>query len=151
MAGIKKRSAGDVFCRLLFLIYCAVMLWLLFGQRIGDRVTVGSVNLVPFETLKLYRDLLSNDSKNLVRHAFINLVGNVVLFVPFGWFLPRIWNKFRGFFLVLLVVFIAVILVETLQYFTGLGSCDVDDLILNVPGAMLGYVVWILDSRRAKK
>ena len=29
-----------------------------------------------------------------------------------------------------------------LQYFTGLGSCDVDDLILNVPSAMIGYILW---------
>lgn len=149
MGKTKKRSAGDVVVRLIFLVYCGIMLWLLFGQRMGDEVSAGSLNLVPLETLKLYRKLLHNDSPYLVRHAFINLAGNVLLFIPLGWFLPRIWQRLRGFFRVFLLVLLIIVLVEALQYFTGLGSCDIDDLILNVPGAMLGYVVWMCFGCRA--
>lgn len=149
MGRTKKRSTGDVAARLIFLVYCGIMLWLLFGQRMGDELSAGSVNLVPLQTLKLYRKLLHNNSPYLAHHAFINLAGNVLLFIPLGWFLPRIWGRLRGFFRVLLLVLLIVVLVETLQYFTGLGSCDIDDLILNVPGAMLGYAVWACFGRRA--
>ena len=90
---VKRNVAG----RILFLAYCALMLWLLFGQRYegtqlrellenADR----RANFVPFETVRLYLRLLKNGaSESLLRHAVINLVGNVVMFVPLGGFCRR--------------------------------------------------------------
>ncbi len=142
MAKLKKDNSHNVFWRLAFLLYCAIMLWLLFGQRMGEATWSENINLQPLKTIRLYLDLIRGNNGYLVRHAFINLVGNVIMFIPVGYLLPRIWNKFRGFFRVFLITAGAIVLVEVLQYFTGLGSCDVDDLILNVPGAMIGYLIW---------
>ena len=151
---------GGAFIRFVFLVYAAVMLWLLFGQRIGEEgITVyfevdhDSLNFIPMKTIKLYLGLLrSSADKALLRHAMINLVGNVVLFVPIGWFLPRIWVKFRSFFKTTISVVLLISAVEIIQYFTQLGSCDIDDLILNLAGAVLGYCLWkITANRRSKK
>lgn len=133
-----------------FLVYVLLMLWLLFGQRIeGGHVDISlrgdanNVNLVPFETVRLYwRVLQRQSSPGLLFHSVVNLAGNVIMFVPLGWFLPKICRKFRG---VLRTVFFAaglICLVELLQYFTGLGSCDIDDLILNTGGVLIGYGIW---------
>lgn len=151
-----KEEKEQVLIRLLFLVYAAFMLWLLFGQRFkGGQLDItldGSGenrNFVPFETVRLYWRLLqSGASDALLRHAVINLVGNVVMFVPSGWFLPCIWRKFRGFFRTVLFTAGVICLVETLQYVTGLGSCDVDDLILNTAGVMLGYGVWRVSHKK---
>lgn len=146
------RYHRQIVVRLLFILYCGVMLWLLFGQRMeGTKISISlglsgeNLNLVPFETVRLYWRLLQRGStEELLRHAIINLVGNVVVFVPFGWFLPYIWQKMRSFLKTALTAALSICLVEICQYVTGLGSCDIDDLILNLAGVMLGYLVWKL-------
>ena len=111
---MKKASKGrKVLLRLLFLIYGAAMVWLLFGQRIGENgVTFDfsargeNINFIPLETIKLYLHILHNSTnKALLLHAIVNLVGNVVLFIPLGWFLPYNWEKYRFVFKTLFLVF----------------------------------------------
>ena len=85
---------------LLFAAYVLVMLWLLYGQRAriifpsagayyGDYLVrlKQNYNLIPFKTvLAFVRRFNNSNSAYLVRHAFINLAGNIVLFVPLGVF-----------------------------------------------------------------
>ena len=157
---MKGNKNGGALIRIAFLVYAAVMLWLLFGQRIGEEgisvyfgISGENLNLMPFKTVKLYLWLLQNSTNEaLMRHAVINLVGNVVLFIPLGWFLPSIWVRFRGFFKTVLAVLLLISAVEIVQYFTRLGSCDIDDLILNLTGALAGFALWKTGTyRRSKK
>lgn len=148
-----------VLLRLLFLVYGAAMIWLLFGQRIGENgVTIDfsargeNYNFIPLETIKLYWNVLQNSTNQaLLLHAVINLVGNVVLFIPLGWFLPYNWEKYRFVFKTLFLVLLLMVAVEAAQYFTLLGSCDVDDLILNIFGALVGYCLWKIGRYRQRK
>lgn len=152
----RKKQQNSWVSQLAFLLYCGLMLWLLFGQRMDggslqiDPDTTGqSVNLTPFATLRLYgRILQKNTNPALVRHAIINLVGNVVMFVPLGWFLPALFRKTRGFFRTVFLGVGLVCLVEAVQFITGLGSCDVDDLLLNMLGVILGYGLYRLKHRK---
>ena len=149
-------SPAQSLVRILFLAYCGLMLWLLFGQRMeGSLLDLTlkpngeNINLLPFATVRLYWHLLQTGaSQALLKHAIINLVGNVVMFVPLGWFLPGIWRVFRGFFKTVIFGISLICLVELLQYLTGLGSCDVDDLILNTVGIILGYSIWKLKHKK---
>ena len=144
-AGRKQKTAG-----IWFFLYGLLMLWLLFGQRIeGGHVDISlrgnadNINLVPFETLRLYwRVLQRQSSPALLFHSVVNLAGNVIMFVPLGWFLPKTCRKFRGIFRTVFFAAGLICLVELLQYFTGLGSCDIDDLILNTCGVLIGYGLW---------
>ena len=153
---MRTRVNRQPLIRFLFLVYCGLMLWLLYGQRMDGKpldITLGgsgdNINLVPFATVRLYWRLLKNGaSKSLLRHAVINLAGNVVMFVPLGWFLPRIFRGFQGFFRTVLFSAGLVCMIEAVQYITGLGSCDVDDLILNAVGVALGYGVWRLAHKK---
>lgn len=150
----KRGSVGTVVARGLFCIYCAAMLWLLFGQRIGagaDRTYAeqlhGNLNLIPFKTIIWFATVGDKTSNQyLLQHAFVNLAGNVVLFIPMGFFLPCIWSSMRAFWKLLLCFTGLILAVELLQLITLLGSCDIDDLILNVFGAMLGYGLWKLSA-----
>ena len=148
----KRISAGTIVIKVLFWIYCAIMLWLLFGQRIGGGVNGtyteqlrSNLNLIPFKTI-LWFATVGNKTSNqyLLQHAFVNLTGNVVMFVPMGIFLPGIWHHMRSFWKLLLCFAGMILIVELLQLITLLGSCDIDDLILNVTGVMLGYGLWKL-------
>jgi glycopeptide antibiotics resistance protein len=67
----------------------------------------------------------------------INLLGNIVVFIPFGWLLPRCisgrWKKGYSVF------FIGLLFLETLQLITRRGTFDVDDIILNSLGFFVGF------------
>ena len=144
----------------LFILYGLLMLWLLFGQRFGadlsgtywERIQ-NNVNLVPFRTIKEFIHTIGViTSPDLIRHSVINLAGNVVMFVPLGFFPPCIWNALRSFARCMLWAAACILIIELVQLFTLLGSCDVDDLILNMVGVAIGYglgrlVGWILPYR----
>lgn len=129
----------------LFGLYCTLMLWLLFdrpgfveGIPYWEQVE-SNLNLVPFRTLRLFSGLLSDHRPHLVRAAVINLFGNVIMFIPLGFLLPMVWENSRKLWKVLLTTAIVITAVEILQLFTLVGSCDIDDLILNLLGAAIGY------------
>lgn len=155
----RKKQQNSWVSQLAFLLYCGLMLWLLFGQRMDggslqiDPDTTGqSVNLTPFATLRLYgRILQKNTNPALVRHAIINLVGNVVMFVPLGLLTPCIWGKMRKFWVHFLYMVLVIVAVEVLQLVTLLGSCDVDDLLLNLVGTTIGYLLWRMIFTFSKK
>jgi len=66
------------------------------------------------------------------------VLGNVVMFIPFGflgWIFPKL-NNLKN----LIITFVsAFVIVEALQYFSRLGVFDVDDVILNTFGVLLGW------------
>ena len=125
-----------------FLLYCAVMLWLLYGQRMGA-LADASINLRPFETICRFLWVLRYSNQHgMITHAVINLVGNVVMFVPLGLLLPTIWRRMRHFWACFVFAGGVILLVELTQFITRLGACDVDDLLLNMVGILCGYVLW---------
>ena len=159
----KKRKKQTDTAAVLFGIYGIIMLYLLF---IRNRTAVEGVpyweqvlsnyNLTPFHTIHNYWHILTNKAYYMekwgaisiyrynARHAFINLAGNVVMFVPLGALLPAANGKMRKFFRTFFASSGLILAVEVLQLFTLLGSCDVDDLILNLCGVVLGYALWKL-------
>lgn len=127
----------------LFGIYSAIMLWLLF-DRVGGIEGVAyweqiraNLNLEPFHTIRLFLKILSTQAYSST--AVINLGGNVIMFIPLGFFLPRVFPPLREFLRTILATALIITAVELTQLFTLLGSCDIDDLILNVMGAAMGY------------
>ena len=132
---------------MVFLIYIAVMLVLLFFQRIGWDNGLSyaehfryQTNLIPMRTVI---ELIGNIRDNTVyaELSVRNLIGNILLFVPLGIFLPAIWKKQRRFGWFFPTVAAAIVCVELIQLFTMLGSCDIDDLIFNTAGASIGFAI----------
>jgi glycopeptide antibiotics resistance protein len=142
----------------MFIVYCGVMLWLLFGRSIhasGDDY-VGSliayINRIPFHTVAdQLQNLLNPPSPGLFTHAWINLGGNVAVFIPLGIFLPWIWPKYRRWGRFFLVSSGIILTVEFLQWITLRGILDVDDYILNMLGLFGGYVLFRLFAHLMKK
>ena len=138
--------------RFLFVVYGLLLLWLLFDRpdRLGSQLSYAqqlrdNMNLMPLHTIGSYWKVVSRMEFNpLFFHCVINLGGNIFLFIPIGYFLPRLWPVLRNFFLFLLTCTLAIILVELLQLVTLLGCLDIDDLILNLFGMILGYFFFII-------
>ena len=135
----------------LFAVYAALMLWLLL-HRSGyvdgiPYLQQLKANLIPFRTVRLFVRLLSHHRPHLVRAAVINLVGNVIMFIPLGLFLPLIFRKLRKWHKTLLCAALIITAVEIAQLLTLVGSCDVDDLILNLAGSTAGYILYKIISK----
>ena len=136
---------------LIFWAYVAVMVWLLFFKDRGN-FQAGipyfcqlKYNLIPFETVRLFVRLLDSSDPDLRRLAVVNLGGNIIMFIPLGWLLPARFPKLRSLVRTLAAVAVMIICVELIQLFALVGSCDTDDLILNVSGATIGfwmYRIW---------
>lgn len=141
--------------KLLFALYCVLMLWLLFGQRIGQTGN-GSywqrlekhLVFTPLETIHRFLWVLRHSSNaTQIRHAVVNLGGNVIMFVPLGFFAPCLWKKMQTFGWYFLTMALTIASIELLQLFTLLGTCDVDDLILNLVGTSVGFVLWKISAK----
>ncbi len=135
----------------LFAAYAALMLCLLFDRPAGPAAVScweqvrWSVNLVPFRTIREFWAVLrTGEGGYLARHAVINLAGNVVMFVPLGFFLPRLWRSARRLHRTLLRAAGVILAIEIAQPLTLRGSGDIDDLILNLAGTALGYGLFAL-------
>ena len=89
--------------------------------------------------------------------VFTNLFGNILIFVPYGFFIS-VASRMRGFLMTLFYSFGLSLGVEVFQLLTRVGSFDVDDLLLNTIGGILGYVLFLIcngirrkyDGRRKK-
>ncbi len=133
---------------LLFVLYLSAMLLLLFHRvpREGH-----PYNMTPFYTIRTCWDLLRRSDPVALAHkryALVNLLGNVAVFIPFGLFLPLLFQRERGFFLFLITTTLVICLIELAQLLTRRGALDIDDLILNVPGACLGWLGWRIWNQR---
>ncbi|MBV7506233.1 VanZ family protein [Bacillus sp. sid0103] len=95
-----------------------------------------SNNFVPFKTINFY--LFLADINLSIRIE--NLAGNVIGFMPFGFILPLLAKKFQKLSAVTLATFCLSLTFELLQLIFEFGSFDVDDLILNTAGGILGYL-----------
>jgi glycopeptide antibiotics resistance protein len=115
------------------LLFYTIALFILLFFRPSDQI-YQSINLVPFSTISFY---LSGKVNGLI--SFYNLTANIALFIPFGIFLKM---KDRTIFQLVYIPILFISLIELLQYFTMRGSLDIDDLILNVLGFFLGYLVY---------
>lgn len=134
--------------------YALIMAWLLFGQRMGDAPdgsywenVCSNVRLTPFQTIDYYyRSLTLSTDGYSVKKAIVNLVGNVVMFIPLGFLLPFVFPKLRSFFVGTAFFALCIVLIELIQLFSLLGCCDIDDLILNMVGAIIGRAIFSLKS-----
>ncbi|MBQ9827927.1 MAG: VanZ family protein [Lachnospiraceae bacterium] len=101
-------------------------------------------NLVPFrEIIRFYSNI---DSLGF-RAVFDNLLGNVIAFIPFGFFYPIIIKRHSSFWRTFFGALCLSLIIETIQFLTKVGAFDVDDLILNTFGGVLGYLLFKLVNR----
>ena len=128
-----------------FWFYCLIMLLLLFLLgRSGYDPSLPyreqlRCNLIPFRTITLYVRAMATARPELIRYAVVNLGGNVIMFIPLGLGISGLWPEARTLWNVVLITAVVIALVELAQLFTLVGTCDIDDLILNIFGSLIGY------------
>lgn len=93
---------------------------------------------------------------NILRFAtkkdmYINLIGNVALFIPTGILLPFLYKRLNNFFKVVGTGMLISLIIEITQIPIYDRACDIDDLILNSLGVIIGYLIYLLFKKLFKK
>ncbi len=119
----------------LYIIYALNLL--VFGALYRVHDGMRRVNLIPFKTILNYVD---EEVYYTPMILFNNLAGNVLVFMPLGFFLPLFFKKMRHPGPLILVSFCCTLLVESTQFILAVGTFDVDDLMLNTLGGWVGLL-----------
>lgn len=132
----------------IFALYIGVLCYFLFFSEMFGRTEMQReyhYNLVLFREIKrfwIYRRQLG------IMACVINIIGNVAAFLPYGFFLPILSEKFHHTFKVFLLSFSLSLTVELMQLIFKVGCFDVDDLLLNTIGGVIGYGIYKLSRRK---
>ncbi len=136
---LKNELIKALFCFSVIFIYSLTLFPFPFydSPHMERKDTLQLVNLTPFESI--YNILTYSNSM----YALRNIAGNILLFMPLGFSIPLRFQV-NKFWKVMLLGFFTSCLVEVIQLFTSIRSFDVDDLILNTFGAIIGFVLYRL-------
>lgn len=96
---------------------------------------IDTISLFPFWS---YLEMIQTSNLNMGRQ----ILYNILAFVPFGILLPMLGRRFQRLKIVLLCGFLLSGLIESAQFLFHLGWCDIDDVINNTAGAVIGYGIW---------
>ncbi|MBQ8559571.1 MAG: VanZ family protein [Tyzzerella sp.] len=137
----KKRRRYRILGKILFVLYILFVFYFLLVSesygRIGEMQDY-RYNLVLFKEIKRfwnYREQLG------IFATATNLLGNILIFLPFGFFMPMA-SRYRSFLTTSIYSLALSLVVELSQLFLKVGCFDVDDLLLNTIGGMLGYITF---------
>lgn len=129
LKGSRKFVLHKELMALVFIIYILCLYFVVTGQDIN----YGGINLIPFKEMFRYE---------IGSYKFMkNIIGNILLFVPYGFFSSYyLNNKKIGTNVVLCLI--ATFCIESIQYYIG-RVFDIDDIILNVLGGFIGCLLYV--------
>lgn len=152
-----KRFISNVLT-LCFICYMILLVYFLFFSEEYGRTEPYETYKYNFELFKEIKRYWYNREKIGILLFLINLVGNVVVFMPFGFLVPVMYREqrkdivyrghyFRSMLFVLLLGFLFSLGIEFIQLITKVGCFDVDDLFLNTSGVFFGYVIYYIAKK----
>lgn len=120
-------------------LYTIWILYLLFFASFRYSPTIlFEIKTIPFETINEYSTKVVLYDK---MEAFKNICGNIILFVPYG-FLGILYRRLNHFIWFVITFLIFINIVEFSQYYFKRGFADIDDVILNSFGAIIGFIIY---------
>ena len=129
---IKSKKKLVLYQELLMLVFIIYILCLFHVVTFQD-VNYGNNNFIPFKEIFRY---------NIGTSKFIkNILGNIIMFVPYGFF-ASYYLKNRKVSTVIILSLIISFTIEFVQLYIG-RVFDIDDVILNIIGAIIGYIIYI--------
>lgn len=136
-----KKKSIKISNLIIFIYYST----LLFNMTIFARFTnIHSYNLIPFKSIY---DIVTSNNMYFI---LINLLGNLLVFMPIEYFMIELFNVVN-FKKTLLINFFIIFICEVIQYIFKIGVFDVDDIILCFSGMMLFYLLYTKYKSKLKR
>ncbi|MCT4594783.1 MAG: VanZ family protein [Anaeromicrobium sp.] len=141
--GKRENKIFYLISSIMFYGYILFLFWRVFfyayGSYYRSSSEIISYNIIPFKTIINY---LARFNAYPLDVWFFNLFGNVMAFMPLGFFVPIVYGRIKKSKYIIYIGFLMSLFIEVLQIITRLGTFDVDDIILNTMGTLIGYVVY---------
>lgn len=136
--------------RIMFGVYIICLTYFLFFAESTGRTFEERTYHYNLELFKEIRRFIVYRHSLGTKAVLLNLLGNIVAFIPFGFFLPVLYPRCRSFLYTVFFSFEFSLMVETIQLVSKVGSFDVDDMLLNTIGGALGCLIfyWMNRVRR---
>jgi glycopeptide antibiotics resistance protein len=134
----KKRKIVFKILGILFFIYSWLMIWEVFIGPYRSYSSVRRYNIYPLKTI---RDYLVNSDQYNFSILFINLAANIVTFIPLGFFTCILFKRFNNLTSIAIFSVLITTIIEVMQFTLNVGVCDIDDIILNTLGCIIGFVL----------
>jgi len=129
-----------ILVKLFFLLYILYLIFLtLFSIYYGRGYFHRSINLIPFRTIIEYLSLSYNPYA-----VMRNILGNIAAFIPMGLLLPMAVKGINSLKRAFSIVLLSTLAIEISQYILGAGTADIDDIILNLLGGIIGFGLYVL-------
>lgn len=138
-----KTKVLRTFGKVLFLLYVGFLIYFLFLAEWYGRSGVTEEYRYNLELFKEIRRFITYREQLGVFAVCTNLAGNILIFVPYGFFISMA-SRTRGLFKAMCASMGLSLAVEIVQLFTRVGSFDVDDILLNTAGGVLGYIFFVI-------
>ena len=136
-----KTRQYRIIAKILFWIYIGFVFYFLLISEIYGRtgeMQEYHYNFVLFQEIMRfwnYREQLG------IFPVFANLAGNILIFIPFGFFVPMSRER-KSILATTIGAFLLSLVIESIQLYTRVGCFDVDDLLLNTLGGVTGYIIF---------
>lgn len=142
MKGTKKLNPSKMALWIIFFIYIIIVM----GATIGDRTPINeSLNLHLFSS---YIDAYNSFSLSQWR----NIILNILMFVPLGFILPLLFKKCEKWYIAYSIGLGATLFIEILQHVSKRGVFELDDIVNNALGCIIGYgVIMFINSMFRRK
>lgn len=124
---------------ILFFMYLFLMIWEVFIGPYRSYSGIRRYNLYPFKTIIAF---LLNANKYNFEVIFINLIANIITFIPLGFFISVLFRRSCKLINVALSSMLIIICIEMGQFILNVGVLDIDDIILNTVGCVLGFMFY---------
>ena len=138
---VRKTKILRAFGKVLFLLYVGFLIYFLFVAEWYGRTGAAEEYRYNLELFREIRRFLTYREELGSCTVFANLCGNILIFVPYGFFISMA-SRTRGFFKTSFCSMGLSLCVETVQLITRVGSFDVDDILLNTVGGVIGYIIF---------
>jgi len=155
---VKRRVLKNIFIvYVLILVYGMVIYhrnldfsWVVTGGFTKlNAMMADTTNLIPFATINRYLAVLDRPSG--LGLFLYNVVGNMIILIPFGYFFPIVSKRAKKWWFFVLVALLFILSIEAAQYLSMSGTLDIDDVLLNFIGAMIGYFLCPLKGKQNLK
>ena len=136
-----KRRMFYILHSIAFIIYLINLTYQLFlNPSLRHVKAVSSVNISPLKTMFLYYNAYTRHTLP-IKNIILNMIWNVMLFMPFGYFVYVLCKPMRSFLPYFIFFLFLITGVEGIQYVARVGSADIDDIILNMSGVLILFII----------
>lgn len=151
---MKQIKKIRIIAYLFFVIYLLLLFHLTVIGRLGkEGIIEGSnyllwnrINLIPFKSIYAY--LFHPRS---IKTEIINIGGNILAFIPLGFILPVLNQYWKSYRRIIMISIFTSVFIEAIQGLLRVGSSDIDDVILNLMGGLIGYFLFYISLGRLNK